>query len=112
MRGYTMPRNSNNDVAFDEFADVSHLLAKEQGWQHKLLSKTTVKPKNQSKIILGEFAPDENIRGFVVSFDPQTDPKNAATTVITRLKSADKQRYIMHIENFGLKEVIATIHQL
>lgn len=103
---------AGNNKQFDGFADVSHLLAEKRAWQNKLLGKTVVKAKDQSRVDLGEFAADENIRGFTVSFEPQTEPKDTATTVITSLKSADKQRFIMHIENFGIKEVTATVHQL
>lgn len=83
--------------------DVSHLILRQAQGDGKSIAEVEVKPKDQVRVLLGEFTPQNYPRGFSVEFTPH--PDNSMVSRVTSLESGDRQKLILHIANFGEKPV-------
>lgn len=101
---------SKKSVNYDDIVDVSHLISKQSGG--KPLVEIEVKPKDQVRVMLGNFTQQNHPKGFSVEYSPSPDPENSMVSRVTSLESADHQRLILHIANYGSKPRKAAVTTL
>lgn len=96
----------------DDMVDASHLISYKTVSTAKPLCSVEVKPLDQQRHTLGDYSPDERLKGFSVEFSPDPDPENSVVTQISNTKVGKKYRLHLHVANFGSKAVTAIVHQL
>lgn len=101
-----------NSDSYKDIVDVSHLISSQTSGNGKSLVEVEVKPKDQVRVLLGEFTPQNQPRGFSVEYSPSPDPENSMVSRVTSLESADRQKLILHIANYGEKPTKATVTTL
>jgi hypothetical protein len=101
---------NNSTVTYDDIIDMSHLISDKKS-AGQPLAEVEVKPKDQVRILLGEFTSSNQPRGFSVEYSPNPDPDNSMVSRVTSLESAgaDSQKLILHIANYGSKGTKAKV---
>jgi hypothetical protein len=103
---------SEPEPLHDGTVDASHLISNDSTDTAAIVCTVKVKPNDQQRCPLGEYAPDARLRGFSVELTPDPDPENSVVTQITNNETAKKQRLHLHIANYGSKTVTAIVRQL
>lgn len=101
---------NNSTVTYDDIIDMSHLISDKKP-SGEPMAEVEVKPKDQVRILLGEFRSDNQPRGFSVEYSPNPEPHNSMVSRVTSLEStiADSQKLILHIANYGTKDTKAKV---
>lgn len=97
-----------NSDSYKDIVDVSHLISNQASGAGKSLVEVEVKPKDQVRVLLGEFTAQNQPRGFSVEYTP-SPPENSMVSRVTSLESADHQKLILHIANYGEKSTKAKV---
>lgn len=92
-------------VDYDDIIDMSHIILKQAGSKSRPLVEIEVKPKDQVRVLLGEFTQQNHPKGFSVEYSPSPDPENSMVSRVTSLESAKHQKLILHIANYGSKPI-------
>lgn len=103
---------SINSESYDDIVDMSHLISKQTSSKSKALVEIVVKPKDQVRVLLGEFTQQNHPKGFSVEYSPNPDPENSMVSRVTSLESAKHQKLILHIANYGSKPTKAAVATL
>lgn len=94
---------------YGEVVDLSHLITSKSASKGKPLAEIEVKPKDQVRVLLGEFTDQNHPKGFSVEYATNPDPDNSMVSRVTSLKSANRQKLILHIANYGSKPTKALV---
>lgn len=96
-------------------SDASHLIVDETEVSERihLIIDIEVKPKEQSRVSLGNYDKTGSPRGFVIRVNPESE-KDAIVTQITRLSLGQNGEYelILHIANYGDRSMGVEISRL
>jgi hypothetical protein len=73
-----------------------------------------LKPKERSRIPLGEFDLGQGFKGLSIEIIPDPDPDNSVEARIIQVGSGERSTYklLLHIANHGNKAVTAVVSQV
>ena len=78
----------------------------------KLLGEISVRPRDQGRMLLGTYKPQDALKGFAIQLKPEPDPKSAVVTQIANAGTGEHYKLLLNIMNYGTKTVTATVWQL
>jgi len=104
--------HSTSEPLHDGMVDASHLISYTRADKSSPLCTIKIKPQEQSRHLLGEYAQGARLRGFSAEVAPDPDPANSLVTQITNIVMGGKHRLFLQIANYGSKAVTAVVRQL
>jgi len=72
------------------------------------IGELKIKPNEQSRLSLGNYAAEHMPKGFSINVKPNVDPEAVVTQVVT-LDAHGKYNLVMQVANYGTKTVTAQI---
>jgi len=76
------------------------------------IERLEIKPSEQRRIPLGNFADEETLRGFLVEVDPDPMPAKSVATKVTRSGNDGRYTLYLHVANHGKRAVRLEVWQL
>lgn len=69
--------------------------------QKKEVCQIRIKPHEQVKVLLGDFAKDDIPKGFCVEIATNREHEDSITSEVTPMSKGDKTRLFMHVANYS-----------